>query len=185
MRIAEAFGWQPGIWGGFFLIVACFFWAGPAWPADVGSRSIILSSAALGLFLAGHEVRRRRNRTVLVKDGERIAVFRKGRLDLVLPPGELAAVKADLVVVLKIGVPLGLAAVLFTSLGILVVTRDKAVSDGLLILTLGVACWASLASAAWTRFRCTHFRLPIKGSKWIEESVLIPRSRCKELFTER
>ena len=185
LRILEVFGWQPGIWGVFFLIVAGFFMGGDGVPSAAASRSIFLPSAALGLLLAGYEVRRRRNRTVLVKDGARIAGFRKGRLDLVLAPGVFSEVKADLVHMLQIGVPLGLAAVLFTSVGILVVTRERSWDEGLLIVALGLACWASLASAAWTRFRCAHFRVPIKGSKWTEESVLIPRTRVKELFIGR
>jgi hypothetical protein len=184
LRVVETLGWQPGIWGAFFLLVAVF-------SADVAARSsaavewaIFLSSSTLGPGLAGYEVRRRRNRTAFVKDGDHIAVFRKGRLDLVLAPGEIARVKADLIIMIKIGVPLSLAAALFTSVGFLVVTRDKAVNEGLMILSLGIACWASLASAAWTRFRCVHLRVPIKGSKWTEESVLIPRSRIQELFID-
>jgi len=184
-RVAETLGWQPGIWGVLFLLVACVFGLGGKGPTTAVEWAISGSSAALGLGLTGYEAWRRRNRTVLVKDGERIAVFRKGRLDLVIDPGEVTLVKAELFVMLRVGVPLGLAAVLFTSIGIVSVMRDEPVTDGLVILSLGVACWASLASAAWTRSACRHLRVPIKGSRWLaEETVLVPRSRMKELFAE-
>jgi len=182
-RVAETLGWQPGIWGAFFLLVASVFGLGGKGPSLPVEWTIFGSSAALGLALTGYEAWRRRNRTVLVKDGERIAVYRKGRLDMILDSGEVAVRDPELFVMLRIGVPLGLAAILFTSVGILPILRNESMIDGLLILSLGLACWASLGSAAWTRFTCRSLRVPIKGSRWrAEETVLIPRSRMKELF---
>lgn len=180
-RVAETFGWQPGIWGAFFLIVACCFAESASSSPAAGYLPVMLPSAALGLGLAGYEIWRHKNRTVLVMDGGRIAVFRKGRLDLVLEPDRITRVKADFVTMIKIGVPLSLVAVLFTFLGIDFITRGKAVIDGLMVLSLAMACWGSMASAAWTRFRCAHLRIPIKGSKWTEESVLVPLSMIKDL----
>ncbi len=182
-RVPETLGWQPGIWGVLSLLVACVFGFGGRGPTVAVEWAITGVSAALGLGLTGYEAWRRRNRTVLVKDGERIAVFRKGRLDLTVAPGEIRVAEADLVVMLKIGVPLGLCAALFSAVGITGLLRDEAgAAENLVILALGFACGASLASAAWTRYSCRHLRVPIKGSKWMEESVLVARSRIGELL---
>jgi len=177
---------QPGIWGALFLLVACLLALGGAGHANAGEWQISAVSAALGLGLTGYEVWRRKNRTVLVKDGELIAVFRKGRLDLVLAPGAVTRVKAGPVLMLQVGIPLGLCAAAFTSIGILGLLRDgSGTGDSLAILALGLGCGASLASAAWTRFSCWHLRVPVKGSRWLaEETVLVPRSRIRELFVD-
>ena len=72
-----------------FLIMAP--WKGP--PLSM-QWEISAISGAIGLSLAGYEIWRRRNRTVLVKDGEQIAVYRKGRLDLILAPSEITQVES-------------------------------------------------------------------------------------------
>jgi len=183
-KVVETLGWQPGIWGGFFIVEACLFSLACKWPLTTLEWEILGGSTALGLGLVGYEVWRRRNRTVLVRDGEHIAVFRRGILDLSLAPREITHVKAGLDIMLKVGVPLAVCMVIFTALGIMGLLRDKAVAaDNLIILSLGLACGASLASAAWTRFSFAHLRVPIKGSRWLaEETVLVPSSRLRELF---
>ncbi len=183
-RVEETFGWQPGIWGAWFIAAACVFVP----HGDKSLRDVLwmifVPSTVLGMGLIGYEIWRRRNRTVLVKNGEHISVFRKGLLDLTLAPDSIARIKADFHTTLMIGVPLGVCAVLFMAIGITNILRDEVQSaDNLLILFLGIVCVASLASAAWTRFYCIHLRLPIKGSKWTEESVLLHSSRLKKLFT--
>ncbi|MCJ7663887.1 MAG: hypothetical protein MUO24_06565 [Desulfobacterales bacterium] len=183
-KVVETLGWQPGIWGGLFIVVGCLFSLNCKWPLTALEWEILGPSTALGLGLVGYEVWRRRNRTVLVRDGEHIAVFRRGLLDLTIAPSEITRVQAGLDIMLKVGVPFGVCAIIFTTLGIMGLLRDKAVTaDNLIILSLGLACWASLASAAWTRFSCAHLWVPIKGSKWLaKETVLVPSSRLKELF---
>ncbi len=147
---------------------------------------LIFGSAAVpGLVLTGYEFWRRRNRTVLVKDGGHILVFRKGRLDLTLAPDSIARIKADSHTTLTIGACLGLCTLLLMAVGVTCVFKDKTENiDCLFILFAGLVCGASLVSAAWTRFCCCHLRVPIKGSKWTEESVLISSSRVKELFAQ-
>jgi hypothetical protein len=183
-KVVETPGWQPGIWGAFFIVVACLFVLPAKAPLVPLEWVISGGSAALGLTLAGYEVHRRRNRTVLVREGANIKVFRKGHLDLALAPEEITIVKADLVTMLKIGIPLGLCAAMFTATGMTGILEDRTVLvDDLIILCLGLTCGASLASAAWTRFTCVHLRVPIKGSGWlVEETILVPASRLKELF---
>jgi hypothetical protein len=183
-KVVETLGWQPGIWGSFFIIAACLFSLACKWPLIALEWEILGVSIALGLGLVGYEVWRRRNRTVLVRDDGHIAVFRRGTLDLTSAPSEITRVRAGLDVMLRIGVPLAVCAVLFAAIGILGLLRDKAGTvDNLIILSLGLACGASLASAAWTRFSCAHLWVPIKGSRWLaKETVLVPSSRLKELF---
>lgn len=180
----EILGWQPGIWGALFLLVACMFVLPGKGPSIALEWWISGVSAALGLVLAGYEVWRRRNRTVLVREGGQIAVFRRGRRDMILDPGEISVEKADIVLMLKIGIPLAVCAAMFGGVGVMGLLRDEAAkADNLMILCLGLACGASLLSAAWTRFSCAHLRVPVRGSRWLaEETVLVPPSRLKYLF---
>jgi hypothetical protein len=183
-KVVETLGWQPGIWGTFFIAAACLLILPARRPLISLEWQMAGGSALIGVILVAYELRRRRNRTVLVREGANIKVFRKGRLDLTLTPGEITIVNADIVTMLKIGLPLGLSAALFSAIGITGILKSGALTvDDLIILCLGLACGASLASAAWTRFTCSHLRVPIKGSRWlVEETILVPASRLKELF---
>jgi hypothetical protein len=182
-KVVETLGWQPGIWGAFFIVVACLFLIPGKGPPIAIEWAIAGSAAVLGLVLASYEIWRRRNRTVLVKDGEHIAVFRKGRLDLTIAPSEITVVKAGLTIMMKIGTGLGACAAAFTAIGILGLVRDKeAVVDNLIILSLGLTCGASLAFATWTQFCRAHLQVPVKEGWMAEETVLVPPSRLKELF---
>lgn len=183
-KVVETLGWQPGIWGALFLVTAFLIVVSAGRPLLLIEWQISGGAAVLGLSLAGYEVWRRRNRTVLVKDGGHIAVFRKGRLDLTISPDEIRIVKAELLIMLKVGVPLGACAAAFTAIGIMGILEAEALNaDNLIILSLGLACGASLVSAAWTRFFRVHLRVPVRGSRWLaEETVLVPFSRLKELF---
>ncbi len=183
-RVTETFGWQAGIYGILFIIAACV-------QAVLLKRSSMNESwivfgcmAVLGLSLTGYEIWRRRNRAVLVKDGDDILVFRKGRLDMILEPDQVTRIKADSHTMIFLGAGLGVAAVIFIAVGILLILEDQSGNaDAWIILFAGLCLLASLLSAVWTRFFCCHLRIPIRGSKWTEESVLIPASRYKELFS--
>lgn len=185
-RVPETFGWQPGAWGALFIVFAVVVLL-----PDTDNQTaefpwlIFVSAAVPGLVLTGYEFWRRSNRTVLVRDGGQILVFRRGRLDLTLAPDSIARIKADSHTMLTIGACLGLCTLLLMAVGVTCAFKDKAGHiDCLFILFAGLVCGVSLVSAAWTRFYCSHLRVPIKGSKWTEESVLIPASRYKELFTQ-
>ena len=107
-KFIETLGWQWGIWGSFCLFLALLImapWKGP--PLSM-QWEISAISGATGLCLAGYEIWRRRNRTVLVKDGEQIAVYRKGRLDLIIAPREIILVKTGLDIILEVGIGLEL-----------------------------------------------------------------------------
>lgn len=183
-RVVETMGWQPGIWGCFFMIVGLSFALECKPPLSALEWEILGSLGAAGLGLAAWEFRRRRGRSVLVRDGGRIAVYRRGRLDMVLDREDIRLVKADLVVMLKVGVPLLVCAIGFTATGLVMFSRDRILDAGSLSsLALGLACGASLTSAAWTRFRRCHLRVPVKGSWWLaEETVLVSPSQLRELF---
>jgi hypothetical protein len=182
-KVVETLGWQPGIWGAFFIVAACLFLI-PSKGAPIVMEWLISgSAAAIGLVLASYEMWRRRNRTILVKDGEHIAIFRKGRLDLTITPSEITVAKAGLTIMMKVGIGLGACAAAFTAVGILGLARDKeGVVDNLIILSLGLTCGVSLACAAWTRFYRAHLQVPVKEGWMAEETVLVPLSRLKELF---
>lgn len=183
-RVVEALGGQCGIWGALFIAVACLMAVPGDEPWILIEWVITGSSAVLGLGLTGYEVWRRRNRTVLVRDGEHIAVFRKGSLDVSLTPGEITLVKPELALMLKIAICLGTAAALFTAIGIIGLVRDhEGAVDHVIILFLGLASGLSLAAAARTCFFFTHLRAPVKENRWLaEETVLVPSRRLKELF---
>ncbi|MGA7643098.1 MAG: hypothetical protein WBW56_12935, partial [Syntrophobacteraceae bacterium] len=88
-KFIEPLGGQWGIWGSFFIVVAYLILdTRKGAPLSI-QWEISGISGAIGLCLAGYEIWRRRNRTVLVKDGEQIAVYRKGRIDLILAPNEI------------------------------------------------------------------------------------------------
>jgi hypothetical protein len=183
-RVVEALGGQCGIWGALFIAVACLMAVPGDEPWNLIEWVITGSSAVLGLCLTGYEVWRRRNRTVLVRDGEHIAVFRKGSLDLILTPGEFTLAKPELALILKIAICLGTAAALFTAIGIVGLVRDHGGAfDDVIILLLGLTSGFSLAAAARTCFFFSDVRTPIKNNRWLaEETVLIPSRRLKELF---
>ncbi len=184
-KFVKTFGGQWGIWGSFFIILAFLIMAPCKGPPLSMQWWITGVSGTIGLCLAGYEIWRRRNRAVLVKDGEQIAVYRKGRLDLILAPGEIIVVKAGPGIILQVGVGLGAYALLFTVIGIMEFFRNTqgSIVDSLLIMLPGLTCGASLVSAAWTRFACAHLRVPIKnGRLMVKETVLLPISRMQELF---
>ncbi|MGO9416635.1 MAG: hypothetical protein ACLP51_16070 [Syntrophobacteraceae bacterium] len=185
-KFIEPLGGQWGIWGSFFIVVA-YLILDTRKEAPLSIQWEISGiSGAIGLCLAGYEIWRRRNRTVLVKDGEQIAVYRKGRIDLILAPNEITLAEAGLHIILQVGGGLGVCAVLFTAIGITEFFRNMQgnIADYLIILMMGLTCWASLFATAWTRFACAHLRVPIKnGRLMVEETVLLPSSRMQELFS--
>ena len=177
-RVAEVFGWQFGIWGALFIITALAFF-----PRNGESWQMFLFTAAAGIVLAGCEIRRHLNPTVLVRDGGYILIYRRGGLDMVLPADKIGLIKTDFHIMLNIGLGLGVAALIFIAVAVNLTEKENVWSaDSLLILFWGLCILASLVMAAWTRFFCRHLRLPIRKTKWMEESVLIPKTRFKELF---
>ena len=185
-RVVETLGLQPGIWGCFFVVVGCLFALECKPPLSVLEWEILGFLAVAGLGLAAWELVRRRARTVLVRDGEYIAVYRKDRLDMTLDPEDISLVKADILVMLKVGVPLGVCAVGFTVIGLTMLLRDRSMDAGSLsALALGLACGTSFACAVWTSFRRCHLRVPVRGSRWLaEETVLVTPSQLKRLYPE-
>lgn len=104
------------------------------------------------------------------------------RLDQTLALGEIKLVKAGLLLMLKVGVGLGACGAAFTAVGISGLMEKSHSLDNLMILAMGLACWASLASAAWTRFSFVHLRLPLTKGWMAEETVLVRPAQFKELF---
>ncbi|MEW6265835.1 MAG: hypothetical protein AB1641_22410 [Thermodesulfobacteriota bacterium] len=174
LRIIETLGGQFGLWGAMFLVVAGLFLLSGKGPSNDVEWLFTGASGAIGLILAGYEVWRRQNRTVLFKDGDRIAVYRRGRLDMTLTIDQITRKKPGLDLALKVGVCLAVAAAIFTAIGLTGLLRDEeALVDNLIILTLGLTCWTSLAAAAWIWLFYDHWRVPIKSWWLAEETVLV------------
>ncbi|MBP7527864.1 MAG: hypothetical protein KA801_08060 [Syntrophorhabdaceae bacterium] len=183
-RVVETLGWQPGIWGGFFLVVGILILSESRLPLSTITLELLGVVFFVGVVLACWQMAMHRNRTVLVRDSGLIRVFRKRRLDMVVDPEEIGLEKADFVLMLKIGVPLLMCAAGFIAVGGTLLWEDKkANADNLCILALGLASGASLASASWTRFFRRHLRVPVKNSRWFaEETVLVSPSQYRHLF---
>jgi hypothetical protein len=187
-KVIQTFGHQPLVWASLSLIVAFFFGLQSHPPPVDQEFTVFAASAVLAFVFIAYEIRRRGRRTVLVKDGEDIAIYRRGRLDLVVPAGRISIATFRSGGLLHwgpfIGAPLALAGLLFVAVGVTVLSRHSgqaARTDGILILIMGFIFWTSLASALWTTFACAHLRLPVKGSKWTEE-VLVSSSALKKVF---
>lgn len=166
----------------FFLLMAVLFILSGKGELPPIVWAFSAGSALLGLVLGAYEVRRRGNRTHLVREGDGIVVYRKGRLDQTLPPGEIKQVKAGLLLMLKVGLGLGACGVAFTAVGISELRGKTDPLGGLMILALGLVCLASLLAAAWTRFACVHLRLPLTKGWMVEETVLVRPPQFKALF---
>jgi hypothetical protein len=183
-RVVETLGWQPGIWGGFFLVVGILILSESRLPLSTITLQLLGVVFFVGVILACWQMAMHRNRTALVRDNGLIQVFRKRRLDMVVDPEEIGLEKADFVLMLKIGVPLLMCAAGFIAVGGTMLWEGKrANADNLCILALGLASGASLASASWTRFFRRHLRVPVKNSRWLaEETVLVSPSQYRHLF---
>jgi hypothetical protein len=189
-KVAQVFGHQPVIWAAFSLIVAFFFGIQSRTPPFDLESAVFACSAVLALGFILYEVRRRRRRIVLVRDGASVVIYRKGRLDLAVAQEGVVLEKVWNSQLLHwgpfIGASLGLLALLLTAVGITSIFRGEAsttTADSLIILAGGCAFWASLASAAWTTFWCGHLLLPVGGSKW-KESILVRSSRLKRVLPD-
>jgi len=183
-RVVETLGWQPGIWGGFFLVVGILILSESRLPLSTVTLELLGVVFFVGVVLACWQIRMHRNRTVLVRDNGVIEVFRKRRLDMVVDPEEIGLEKADFILMLKIGIPLLMCAAIFIGVGGTMLWEEKkANADIFCILSLGLASGVSLASAAWTRFFRRHLRVPVKNSRWLaEETVLVSPSQYRHLF---
>jgi hypothetical protein len=79
-RLVEQFGWQPFVWG-FALLLALRV----SRPINLAGEIICFGFGLVGLALVLHEIFRRINNTTLVADGNKIGIYRLGRLREVLP----------------------------------------------------------------------------------------------------
>ncbi len=143
----------------------------------------------VSLFVAGGvsiawETMRRRHPTVLVRQDGMIAVYRKRYGDAVVSRDRVRCERIDLIIIVKVGVPLLMCTILFTAIAVAIMGDEKRITaETLILLSFGLALGASLVSAAWTTFFRKHLRVPVEGSRWIaEQTVLVTREQCKRLF---
>jgi hypothetical protein len=185
LKVTKTFGFQWGIWGGFLIVVLCLMLAGSTGLPGVFQIEIYVSLLVVGGSFIAWELVRRRNPTVLVRQGGMVGVYRKGRCDIVVACEQIRCEKIDLVIVLKIGAPLLICTVLFVAVAAAIIQDEKRITaDTVIMLSFGLALGASLASAAWTTFFRKHLRVPVKGSRWLaEETVLVTREQCRDLLS--
>ena len=173
LKALETFGHQGWIWGTLSLLMAGLFVVPGKAPLPDIDWQLSAGFALSGLLLCAHEVWRRTHRIHLVRDGEGLALYRNGRRDQAVSMGEIRQFKTGFLVMLKIGAGLGLSGAAFTAIGILELGDKVDPIGGVFILLMGLACWASLISAAWTRFFCIHLRVPSKKRWMVEETILV------------
>jgi hypothetical protein len=156
-RLAQTFGIGPTLWG-----LAFFAWTliGVVQPAKLSSieKCLIAASALVGTGLIAWDVLRRRNRIVLVVTPLDVAIYRKGRLDVVAPPGFFRQYVLNTFNTVRLLLPFLFGAGVGIFLGIdgknlQSVGRSMALTGG----CFGAAVCGSIA---WTRILCSHFYLP-------------------------
>lgn len=189
-RVAQTFGHQPLIWASFLLVVALFCILRASGPVPSLEIGVGVSCLIVTCLLIAYSVRRHRRRIVLVRDGINVAIYRRGRLDLTVAIDTLQKVKIWSSGLLHwgpyIAASLALLGALLVAVGATGLSRDEGAAsrgDDFILLIAGLAFWASLASALWTTFACTHLGLPIGGSKWTEE-ILVSSSNLKAVFPD-
>ena len=179
-KVVESLGWQPGIFGALLTIVAYFFPALASYTPGYIEIAIFTTVGVIGLGLLYYEVRRRKNKTVLVRDSDVIAVFHGKRLDQTCKPEQIKLRNMPLATFIKIFIPiLSFAAVFF-----IFVIIDLSMEPGYRILNAvaGLAMLASCASFIWTRFFCDALLIPVKEKQFSLETVLIRPFQMKILF---
>ncbi len=179
-KVVESLGWQPGIFGALLTIVACFFHAPASYTPDVTETSIFAAIGIAGLGLLYYEIWRRKNKTLLVRDGDVIAVFHGSRLDRICNTAQIKRYNMPLEYFLLILFALLFFAVGFFLFAIMVESLERGYR--ILNAVASLAMVASAASLTWTRFFCDALLLPGKKKQFFLETILIRTSQRKILF---
>ena len=169
-RVAETFGWLPTVVALACPAIAYLFLDEALLSRPRGVLDFLKAAGviALGLFLVGFEVYRRRTRTVLAVDRVFIGIYRKGALAEVIRAGELVEYRLRVTNTLR-----QLIAALFLPLAggaaLLVTTHSALLAFG------GAASWGILLFASIIRTRITGRRLLVPKEAGREE-ILVSRT---------
>ena len=178
-HIYETFGFAGLSFGIFFLIAS----VGALLPTDTknaGSNSVFaISSGTLAAVLLIKEIRRRRQRAVLVLDGGRLGLYRQGKLFTSVP---LVHVAIDHVERLfrRIMLAIFLSIVAIVAFAVALTERDvtttASTSFKVAILSLAVLGASTIGSLVWTWFGC--HRVLFTGDA--RESLMLIRPKYGE-----
>ena len=180
-KVVESLGWQPAIFGTLLIIVASVFPLVDSHARQDIENATLGVLGIIGLGLLYYELRRRRNKAVLVRDGDVIAFFRGKVLIQTSLPKEIKNHHMPLATFLTI-----FMAILVFAVGFFLFAIIDTLEPGYRMLN-ALACAAMLASSAsffWTRFFCDELLLPGRKKQFFLDTVLIRPFQRKILFGE-
>jgi len=180
-KVVESLGLQPAIFGALLIIVASVFPLVDSHDRGDIENAILAVMGVCGLGLLYYELRRRRNKAVLVRAGDVIALFRGRVLIRTCRPEEIKSHHMPLATFLTIFIPILLFAVGFFLFAVI-----DTLEPGYRMLN-ALCCLAMLASSAsffWTRFFCDELLLPGRKKQFFLDTVLIRPFQRKILFGE-
>jgi hypothetical protein len=178
--IVQQFGWQGETWGAYLLV------AGGWCLAQKEDLFQLVGLAALlaGLGLLAWVARRRATRTALCVRGDRVVIYRRGKLDSEVARGNIGLLRTSIINTVKFA----LAPCLGVLLGLIpVVDAFRAPAGGLALLdvaagvALSVAAGVSLASLVYTRHVWRVLQLPCKSRVWAAEDFRVSRPEASRL----
>ena len=169
--LVETYGWQFGTWGGLCALLACFVLASEYIEKGPGGTEWLASGvvAAAGVAMLAYEVRRRSNRTALIIDGDRVGIYRRGRLDAQVSRGEIGCYRFEPMNTVEILIALGMFGV---PAGILSLVAPLSIRDRVLAIAATLAIASAIASSIRTRHYCDIYLLPRRwrGLEWFMAS---------------
>lgn len=180
-KVVESQGIQPAIFGALLIIVASVFPLVDSHDREDIENAILVLMGVCGLGLLYYEMRRRRNKALLVRDGDVIALFRGRVLLRTCRPEEIQRHHMPLATFLSIFIP-----ILLFAAGFFMFAIFGPPEPGYRLLN-AICCLAMLASSAsfiWTRFFCDELLFPAMKKQFFLDSVLIRPPQRKILFGE-
>ncbi|MCX5735179.1 MAG: hypothetical protein NTW68_12745 [candidate division NC10 bacterium] len=181
--IVQKLGWQCEVWGGYLLVAGgwCL-----AQKEDV-FQLVGLAALLAGLGLLGWVTRRRVTRTALCVRGDRVGIYRRGRLDMEVAREDIVLLRTSILNTVKFA----LAPCMGVFLGLIpVVDAFRAPAGGLALLdvaagvALSVSAGVSLVFLIYTRHVWRVLQLPCKSRVWAAEDFRVSRQEASRLGYE-
>ncbi|MBI5623019.1 MAG: hypothetical protein HY924_04490 [Elusimicrobia bacterium] len=173
--VTETFGWQFGNWG--LLLLASAAWGAQAQSGySTGEKVLGACIALTGLALASLEVRRRLDRRRFLVQGGEVGVYRRGRLERVVPRSGIGLYIPE--VLNTVQIVFGLVLAFCAAAGVAFAARDLA--DRCMAGLASAVFASAVASSVRTRHRCDILLVPHPklGSRW----VLLPTGQKGRLL---
>jgi hypothetical protein len=178
--IVQQLGWQGETWGVYLLVAGGWCLA----QQDAVFPFVGLAALLAGLGLLAWVARRRATRTALCVRGDRVGIYRRGKLDMEVAWGDIVLLRTSILNTVKFA----LAPCMGVFLGLIpVVDAFRAPAGGLALLdvaagvALSVAAGLSLASLVYTRHVWRVLQLPCKSRVWAAEDFRVSRAEASRL----